>query len=228
MGNSCSCENTHFVKDVKLNVCFEKMEIAPKSDQVLYNDGNKIIINLNEKKNKDNLTQKKMNEILNYFNEGEREIINSIKKKNKAKKVQNKKKTNDLIDNNNRDDNKYELILKRLLEQQNIKKIGPKRRETIRKEGDNLKDIVKDLLKENKNIALNKKNSIESNSLLIKTQFNKKGRFSVTVDKKSLIDNINHNNKKKFQEQYLNNRMTICEVITESNGGLAKQNSNES
>lgn len=206
----------------------KKMEIAPKSDQVLYNDGNKIIINLNEKKNKDNLTQKKMNEILNYFNEGEREIINSIKKKNKAKKVQNKKKTNDLIDNNNRDDNKYELILKRLLEQQNIKKIGPKRRETIRKEGDNLKDIVKDLLKENKNIALNKKNSIESNSLLIKTQFNKKGRFSVTVDKKSLIDNINHNNKKKFQEQYLNNRMTICEVITESNGGLAKQNSNES
>ena len=228
MGNSCSCENIHFVKDVKLNVCFEKMEIAPKSDQVLYNDGNKIIINLNEKKNKDNLTQKKMNEILNYFNEGEREIINSIKKKNKAKKVQNKKKTNDLIVNNNRDDNKYELILKRLLEQQNIKKIGPKRRETIRKEGDNLKDIVKDLLKENKNIALNKKNSIESNSLLIKTQFNKKGRFSVTVDKKSLIDNINHNNKKKFQEQYLNNRMTICEVITESNGGLAKQNSNES
>lgn len=81
MGNSCSCENIHFVKDVKLNVCFEKMEIAPKSDQVLYNDGNKIIINLNEKKNKDNLTQKKMNEILNYFNEGEREIINSIKKK---------------------------------------------------------------------------------------------------------------------------------------------------
>ena len=228
MGNSCSCENIHFVKDVKLNVCFEKMEIAPKSDQVLYNDGNKIIINLNEKKNKDNLTQKKMNEILNYFNEGEREIINSIKKKNKAKKVQNKKKTNDLIDNNNRDDNKYELILKRLLEQQNIKKIGPKRRETIRKEGDNLKDIVKDLLKENKNIALNKKNSIESNSLLIKTQFNKKGRFSVTVDKKSLMENINHNNKKRFQEQYLNNRMTICEVITESNGGLAKQNSNES
>ena len=228
MGNSCSCENIHFIKDVKLNVCLEKMEIVPKSDQVLYNDGNKdnkVIINLNEK---ENISQKKMNEILNYFNEGEREIINSIKKKNKAKKVQNKKKTNDLIDNNNRDDNKYELILKRLLEQQNIKKIGPKRRETIRKEGDNLKDIVKDLLKENKNIALNKKNSIESNSLLIKTQFNKKGRFSVTVDKKSLIDNINHNNKKKFQEQYLNNRMTICEVITESNGGLAKQNSNES
>ena len=227
MGNSCSCENIHFIKDVKLNVCLEKMEIVPKSDQVLYNDGNKdnkVIINLNEK---ENISQKKMNEILNYFNEGEKEIINNIKKKNKLKKIQNKKKTNDIIDNN-KDDNKYELILKRLLEQQNIKKIGPKRRETIRKEGDNIKDIVTELLKENKNIALNKKNSIESNSLLIKTQFNKKGRFSVTVDKKSLMDNINHNNKKKFQEQYLNNRMTICEVITESNGGLAKQNSNES
>ena len=227
MGNSCSCENIHFIKDVKLNVCFEKMEIHPKSDQVLYKDGNKgnkVIININEK---ENISQKKMNEILNYFNEGEKEIINNIKKKNKLKKIQNKKKTNDIIDNN-KDDNKYELILKRLLEQQNIKKIGPKRRETIRKEGDNIKDIVKELLKENKNMALSKKNSIESNSLLIKAQFNKKGRFSVTVDKKSLMDNINHNNKKKFQEQYLNNRMTICEVITESNGGLAKQNSNES
>ena len=227
MGNSCSCENIHFIKDVKLNVCLEKMEIVPKSDQVLSNDGNKsnkVIININEK---ENISQKKMNEILNYFNEGEKEIINNIKKKNKLKKIQNKKKTNDIIDNN-KDDNKYELILKRLLEQQNIKKIGPKRRETIRKEGDNIKDIVKELLKENKNMALSKKNSIENNSLLIKAQFNKKGRFSVTVDKKSLMDNINHNNKKRFQEQYLNNRMTICEVITESNGGLAKQNSNES
>ena len=227
MGNSCSCENIHFIKDVKLNVCLEKMEIVPKSDQVLYKDGNKgnkVIININEK---ENISQKKMNEILNYFNEGEKEIINNIRKKNKLKKIQNKKKTNDIIDNN-KDDNKYELILKRLLEQQNIKKIGPKRRETIRKEGDNIKDIVKELLKENKNMVLNKKNSIESNTLLIKTQFNKKGRFSVTVDKKSLMENINHNNKKRFQEQYLNNRMTICEVITESNGGLAKQNSNES
>ena len=227
MGNSCSCENIHFIKDVKLNVCFEKMEIVPKSDQVLYNDGNKgnkVIININEK---ENISQKKMNEILNYFNEGEKEIINSIRKKNKLKKIQNKKKTNDIIDNN-KDDNKYELILKRLLEQQNIKKIGPKRRETIRKEGDNIKDIVKELLKENKNMALKNKNTTDSNSLLIKTQFNKKGRFSVTVDKKSLMENINHDNKKRFQEQYLNNRMTICEVITESNGGLAKQNSNES
>jgi len=47
-----------------------------------------------------------MNEILSYFNEGEKEIINNIRKKNKVKKVQNKKKTNDIIDNN-RDDNKY-------------------------------------------------------------------------------------------------------------------------
>ena len=226
MGNSCSCENIHFIKDVKLNVCLEKLEILPKSDQVL-NDGNKIIINLNEKKKKEELAHSKMNEILSYFNEGEKEIINNYKKKNKVKKIQNKKKTNDIIDNN-KDDNKYELILKRLLEQKNIKKVGPKRRETIRKEGDNIKDIVNLLLQENKNHVLTNKKSIDSNSLLIKTQFNKKGRFSVTVDKKSLMDNINQSNKKKFQEQYLNNRFTICEVITESNGGIAKQNSNES
>jgi hypothetical protein len=221
MGNSCFCDNIHFIKDSKFSVCFQKQNITSKSDQVLYED--KVITNEKCKNKKQPKT--KMNDLLNYFYEGEKEIINNLKKKDKRKKMNSKKKLDNTLVNK---DDKYELILKRLLEQQNIKKIGPKRRETIRKEGDNLKDIVKDLLKENKNIALNKKNSIESNSLLIKTQFNKKGRFSVTVDKKSLIDNINHNNKKKFQEQYLNNRMTICEVITESNGGLAKQNSNES
>ena len=123
-----------------------------------------------------------------------------------------------------KDDNKYELILKRLLEQQNIKKIGPKRRETIRFEGgDDIKEMVKNLLKENKKDILSKKSETENNNILLKKQFQKKGRFSVTIDKNTLLTN-NVNNKKKFQEQYLNNRNTICEVIAESN----RQNSSES
>ena len=72
-----------------------------------------------------------MNEIINYFNEGEKEILDNIKKREKVKKIPQNKKLDQTI--NAKDDNKYELMLKRLLEQQNIKKIGPKRRETIRK-----------------------------------------------------------------------------------------------
>ncbi len=119
-------------------------------------------------------------------------------------------------------------MLKRLLEQQNIKKIGPKRRETIRKAGEEkIKEMLKNLLVENKNDVLkNKKN--ENNTLLIKKQFQKKGRFSVTIDR-NMIFSGNVNNKKKLQEQYFNNWNTLCEVIPESNGDMIhKQNSNES
>ena len=127
-----------------------------------------------------------------------------------------------------KEDNKYELMLKRLLEQQNIKKIGPKRRETIRKDGDYIKDIVKNLLLENKNDILNNKNKNDNGTMLIKKQVNKKGRFSVILDRNILFMNNLHNNKKKIQEQYFNNRNTICEVDYESSGvGLLKK-TNES
>ena len=41
------------------------------------------------------------------------------------------------------------------------------------------------------------------------------------------MNNININ-KKKFQEQYFNNRKTICEVINESSGGFGRKGSNDS
>ena len=120
-------------------------------------------------------------------------------------------------------------MLKRLLEQQNIKKIGPKRRETIRKDGDNIKDMVKNLLIENKNDILKSKSNKENNTFLIKKAYNKKGRFSVTLDRNILFMNNLNSNKKKFQEQYFNNRNTINEVDMENSGfELHKQYSNES
>ena len=120
-------------------------------------------------------------------------------------------------------------MLKRLLEQQNIKKIGPKRRETIRKDGDNIKDMVKNLLIENKNDILNSKNNKENNTLLIKKAYNKKGRFSVTLDRNIFFMNNLNSNKKKFQEQYFNNRNTISEVDMENSGfELRNQKINES
>ena len=230
MGNSCFCNNINFIKDVKLNVCFKKQVINNKSDQILIRDEDKTNINeKNKEKEKGKIKSKnKMNEILNYFNEGEKEIMNNIKKKAKAKKIPSNKRIDRI--NNNKDDNKYELMLKRLLEQQNIKKVGPKRRETIRKEeGEKIKETVKNLLTENKNDVLKNKNKKEdqNNSLLIKKQFNKKGRFSVTIDRNVLFMNNLNNKKKKFQEQYMKNRNTMYEVIVESNGDLENnQNSN--
>ena len=138
-----------------------------------------------------------MNELLSYFYEGEKEIINNLKKKDKAKKITMESK-----------DDKYELMLKRLLDQQNIKKNGPKRRETIRNDGNYIRDLVKNLLIENKNDVLNNKNKNDNNTLLIKNKFNKKARYSVTIDKNTLMNNININ-KKKFQEQYFNNRKQL-------------------
>ena len=227
MGNSCFGDNIHFIKDVKLNLCFQKQDINNKSDHIIIKEDQ---LNTNEisKEKEKTKPKNKMNELLNYFNEGEKEIMNNLKKKAKVKKIPTKKKNEKTIEI--LEENKYELMLKRLLEQQNIKKIGPKRRETIRKQGEEkIKELVKNLLEENKNdILKNKKN--ENNTLLIKKQFQKKGRFSVTIDRNSLYSNgININKKKQFQEQYFNNRNTICEVIAETNGDLIhKQNSDDS
>ena len=125
MGNSCFCGNIHFIKDVKLNVCFQKQEISDKSDQILIKEEKQNTSDKNrEKKEKD---KNKMNELFIYFNDVEKEIMNDYKKSKVRKHISKK-----LINTLNKEDNKYELMLKRLLEQQNKEKKGPKRRETIR------------------------------------------------------------------------------------------------
>ena len=234
MGNSCFCGNIHFIKDVKLNVCFQKQEISDKSDQILIKEEKQNTSDKNrEKKEKD---KNKMNELFIYFNDVEKEIMNDYKKSKVRKHI-----SKNLINTLNKEDNKYELMLKRLLEQQNIKKVGPKRRETIRKLGEEkIKDMVKNLLIENKNDILNKKNTNdkkdknenknENSSLLIKKEFNKKGRFSVAIDRNALfMNNLNNiNNKKKAKRQYFNARNSISEVIGEINASDYKQSSIES
>ena len=74
----------------------------------------------------------KIHNIINYFNKEEKEIMKDLyKHHNKEKKnTKNTKK---------KDNTKYEEMLKRLLEQLNIKLIGPKRRETIRHDNNNIK-----------------------------------------------------------------------------------------
>ena len=130
-----------------------------------------------------------MNELFLYFNEGEKEIINNLKKNIKSKKLYIKSKLDRTIEN--KDDNKYELMLKRLLEQQTIKKVGPKRRQTIRNGGEMMK-IVKQIIQENKEEALRTANTKEKESediSLLVTTSHKKGRNSQNFDKNILMKN---------------------------------------
>ena len=225
MGNSCFGDNSH----LKLNLCFSRQDVTYQADQVLIKEEDDQLITNDKKVERGKKKKKennKMNELIIYFNEREKEIYNDYKKKGKVKK-NHKKMQDHTIDL--KEENKYELMLKRLLEQQNIKKNGPKRRETIRKDGDKIQEIVKTLLMENKKDVLQKTSSKDNSSLLIKKLYNKKDRFSVTLDRNILFTNNLNHNKNKFQEQYFNNRNTICEITNETNAAaVKKQNTNES
>ena len=103
---------------------------------------------------------------------------------------------------------KYELMLRRLLDQQNIKMIGPKRRETIRKEGNKIKEIVEGLLQENKNNILKGNKGDINSTLIIKQPPKKKGRASVTIDKNSLLSI-----PKKKGDNFFKKRNSLNEMI---------------
>ncbi len=224
MGNGCLCNNNHFIKDLKADICLDKEIFNLATEQVLIKDDN-----IDEKRGKGIMELKK------YFDENEKEILNNLNKKEKAKKVFRNKKRKSIIGMMN--DNKYELMLKRLLEQKNIKRNGPKRRETIREEK-KIKALVNEVLLDNKNIVIKSKKSnikknIElnrNNSIIIKDRNNKKIRLSVTIDKNELANNINNIKvKKKLHHQYLKNKNTLNEMIFEGilSSGLCKKETNK-
>ena len=222
MGNSCLCSQNHFFKDIKINICSDKQSLIEVTEQVINKDDN-----INEKNEKSILELKK------YFEENEKEIINNLSKKEKAKKLfRNKKRELMLSTINN---NKYELMLKRLLEQKNIKRNGPKRRETIRKE-DNIKLLINEVLKENKNEIINNKNKINNDllnrnsTLIIKNKNSSNLRLSVTIDKNELLNNLNNIRfNKKLHHQHLKNVNTLNEMINEGNSSsiLCKKETNK-
>ena len=207
MGNSFICSPFEYFKDI--NICFQAQNTEKKENQ--------LIINIeNEKENYEG----KVTQLKNYFNENEKELFyNYNNKKEKTKKQFNKKKHNNAL--NKLSENKYELMLKRLLEQKEVKRNGPKRRETIRTEG-KIKLLVNEILMQNLEDIKNKKlndNSLlnnEEGDLLIKNINNGKYRNSATIDKNRVITN-KINNKLKA-DNYLQYRNTINEIINEGSG----------
>ena len=186
MGSGCLYGNKPVNKDVELNKNKEnKEDVDSKTD----NNINKPL-NTEEKKLKKNDKKSKMSQIIDYFNEEESAMLEEYTKQKEKTKGMGKKNNNE----------KYELMLKRLLEQQNIKKIGPKRRQTIRTDGEKIKNIVTELLQENKNNVLKPK-PIENGTLIIKQPPQKKGRASVTMDKNPLLVNSRKRGENFFMKR---------------------------
>ena len=179
--------NGFLFNNFKINECCPNKNSVTdlaKTDQVLTRDISQGEAEKEKESNIKTIKQNSLHGIISYFNEVEKEILTDIyKQQDKDKKY-----------TRNKDNARYELMLQRLLEQQNIKKVGPKRRETIRNKKNKIKEMVKQILQENKNEIL-KNNNIkdinDENITLLITQQEKIERWSQsqTMDKKILIQN---------------------------------------
>ena len=191
MGSGC------FLNNFKLTECCSNKSMVTnisKSDRVLtkdipQNDDNKEV-KLNIKND-----SSKFNSILNYVNTEEKEILAEFYKQRDKEKIMTRNKEN----------SNYELTVKRLLEQQTLKKVGPKRRQTIRNEGDKILKIVKQIIQENKEEAMRTMNTKDKESeeiTLLNTSPHKKGRYSQNIDKNMLMNNrIKKKHIKAFKEE---------------------------
>jgi len=179
--------NGFLFNNFKINECCphkNSVTDLAKTDQVLTRDISQGEAEKEKESNIKTIKQNSLHGIISYFNEVEKEILTDIyKQQNKDKKY-----------TRNKDNTRYELMLQRLLEQQNIKKVGPKRRETIRNKKNKIKEMVKQILQENKNEILkntNIKDINDENITLLITQQEKIERWSQsqTMDKKILMQN---------------------------------------
>ena len=191
MGSGC------FLNNFNLTECCSNKSMVTnisKSDRVLtkdipQNDDNKEV-KLNIKND-----SSKFNSILNYFNTEEKEILAEFYKQRDKEKIMTRNKEN----------SNYELTVKKLLEQQTLKKVGPKWRQTIRNEGDKILKIVKQIIQENKEEAMRTMNTKDKESeeiTLLNTSPHKKGRYSQNIDKNMLMNNrIKKNHIKAIKEE---------------------------
>ena len=180
--------NGFLFNNFKINECCPNKNSVTdlaKTDQVLTRDISQGEAEKEKESNIKTIKQNSLHGIISYFNEVEKEILTDIyKQQDKDKKY-----------TRNKDNARYELMLQRLLEQQNIKKVGPKRRETIRNKKNKIKEMVKQILQENKNEILkntNIKDINDENITLLITQQEKIERWSQsqTMDKKILMQNL--------------------------------------
>ena len=220
MGSSYNCQPFQYFNMISLNVCFKAPPVEKDKEQ--------IIIDLDNQNIK---FRKSINDLKDYFNEVEKELMhnnNLHKSKKISKKHLSKKKHINAL--NKLNDNKYELMLKRLLEQKKIKRNGPKRRETIRKDKV-IKQLVNEVISGNiKNKEINNNINEKENDLLIKNINDQKYRCSATIDRNDIMVNNLNQNQKKFNYKLYQYRNTINDIINESSGysGLCQKQTKQS
>jgi hypothetical protein len=174
MGNGCICIRNLCFEDIKVETFIEEQNHP--TDSNLYNN------------------------IVKYFDDFERDITIKLEKRN-LKKILSFKRIKNLNTLRSVENNKYELMLKRLLEQKKIERKGPKRRETIRiNNNKELIHLVKESIEDNKkkenNKENNKNNTPKKETILIKNNINLHAKHSVIVgkvSKKKIIDNFDEN-----------------------------------
>lgn len=176
MGNGCICIRNLCLEDIKVETFIEEQNHPTESN--LYNN------------------------IVKYFDDFERDLTIKIEKKH-LKKILSFKRLKNLNTIRSIENNKYELMLNRLLEQKKIERKGPKRRETIRiNNNKNLIKLVKESIEDNKKKENNKENNQNNNpkkeTILINDNIDIVAKHSVIVgkiSKKKILDNLEENGK---------------------------------
>ena len=202
MGNSCTCNRNIIYKynDVKLDSLEDQMK--------------------NDKENEELKTTNLYN-IVKYFNEGEKEINTKIEKQ-KVRRILSHKKAKHLKSYNKKGDSKYELMLKRILEQKNIERKGPKRRKTLRiNNNKDLINLIENVIKENENNkTVNDKNqnqnidNTKNESILLNHK-----------DKKNLINrqsvNINKFEQRKIRNDFEETEISNSIMLNDKNNNIS-------
>lgn len=226
MGNSCFCTNNNFFYNSRINICFENDSFLEITEKVLSKGDDK-----NQKQEIGIIKLKK------YFDQSD-----SLIEKERLREYMFRKKRETILGTTI--DIKYEIMLKRLLEQKNIKRNGPKRRKTIRSNEKEIKKIVDEVIMENKKENKNIKHKKEENkflnaTLIIKNKNNSKKKQSTSIiitkseKKDRLINNINNRINRKLKKNILKNANTLngnnIENINEGNGSslLYKKETNK-
>ena len=201
MGNACIClkNMSNQLNDVKLDSLLE--------DQI-QND-----------LEKDQLEVTNLYNIAKYFNEGEKEINTKIEKK-KVKRILSHKKAKIFKSYNVAGDSKYEMMLKRLLEQKKIERKGPKRRKTLRVNNNkNIAKLIVEVVEENKNNKKEDNNADVENSNnldLSKREsilLNYKDKSNLQMRQSFNIGKFGHKKiKNNFEETEINNGQILNDI----------------
>ena len=189
-----------------------------------------IKVDIYQEDNKHPVQMTNLYSIAKYFNDA-----NVKTEKKNIRKILSFKKLKNLNRHNTMGNSKYELMLKRLLEQKKIERKGPKRRETIRLSNNIfltklIKEVIEDKNKKKNNIKEKEKNKNKENnfqkkeSILInfKDKNNDLSKHSVIITNKIFHKKITDN----LDDTVLNGANIVNE-INPTSGNNSKINNDE-